>query len=113
MNAAALLFLLSYLLVITARQLAFKGASLAGERKPSIVLARSFFWAAIVSAPLEALLWLGFLSFVPLGQGVMAGSLGIVTVLIGGRIVFGEELTRARLIAGLVIVLGVALVAAS
>jgi drug/metabolite transporter (DMT)-like permease len=111
MNSGALVFLVAFLFVITARQLAFKASSLAGGRGHSTALARPLFWAAIGSAPVEALLWLGFLSLVPLGQGVMAGSLGIVTVLLGGQIFFGEKLTRARVIAALIIVAGVTLVA--
>jgi drug/metabolite transporter (DMT)-like permease len=55
------------------------------------------------------LLWIAFLSLVPLGQAILAGSITIVVVLIGGRLIFDERLTAIRLAAVLLITLGVAL----
>jgi drug/metabolite transporter (DMT)-like permease len=56
------------------------------------------------------LAWLAFLSRVPLGQGVMAGSLTIVGVMLGGWLVYGERLTLMRSVAVALISVGVALV---
>jgi len=47
---------------------------------------------------------------VPLGQGVMAGSITIVGVMVGGRTLFGERITSPRLSAVSLITVGVALV---
>jgi drug/metabolite transporter (DMT)-like permease len=107
LSASAAAFLLAFVAITTARQFAFKAAAILGKG-----LARSLlFGAAVLSAPLEMLVWIAFLAFVPLGQGVLAGCIAIVAVLAGGRIVFGERLTPPRLAAALLITLGVALAA--
>lgn len=68
------------------------------------------FWIALVSFAIGFFAWIGFLARVPLGQGVMAGSLTIVSVMIGGRVLYGEKLTRSRCIAIVLIAIGVTLV---
>lgn len=62
--------------------------------------------------PWNSVLWLAFLAVVPLAEGVLLGMMGIVTVMLGGRVLFGERFTRPRLIGVSLIVLGVALVGA-
>lgn len=104
-----LLFLLAFVAITTARQFAFKAAAILPKG-----LARSLLiGAAVLSAPVEMLVWIAFLSFVPLGQGVLAGCIAIVAVLVGGRIIFHERLTPPRVAAALLITLGVALAAAN
>ena len=56
------------------------------------------------------LAWLAFLARVPLGQAVMAGSITIVGVMLGGRLMYGERLTAPRAVAVSLIALGVLLV---
>lgn len=107
MSLRAVAFLVTFVAITSARQLAFKAA--ATHRKG---LVRSLlFGAAVMSAPIEMLVWIGFLAFVPLGQGVLAGCIAIVAVLVGGRIAFREALTPPRLTAAFLITLGVALAA--
>ena len=107
MSLHAVAFLVTFVAITSARQLAFKAA--ATHRKG---LVRSLlFGAAVMSAPIEMLVWIGFLAFVPLGQGVLAGCIAIVAVLVGGRIAFHEALTLPRLTAAFLITLGVALAA--
>jgi drug/metabolite transporter (DMT)-like permease len=99
----------------TLGQLAFKAASLhAGDEVGAVRWRRMFgswfLWIGIGAFVFEALLWLSFLSLVPLSQGVMVGSVNIVGVLIGGRLLFGERISPKRAIAVSFIAFGVALV---
>jgi drug/metabolite transporter (DMT)-like permease len=107
LSPTALLFLIAFVAVTTARQTAFKAAAILGKSPTRALL----FGAAVLSAPIEMLFWIAFLSFVPLGQGVLAGCIAIVAVLASGRIMFDERLTKTRLAAALLITLGVALTA--
>src|SRR5689334_23330294 len=50
-------------------------------------------WAGIGAFVAEFLLWLAFLSLVPLSLAVLVGSLDTLAVSIGGKMVFGEALT--------------------
>jgi multidrug transporter EmrE-like cation transporter len=58
----------------------------------------------------EFFMWLAFLSVVPLWQGVMVACIDILLVMLGGRIFFGEQITRARMLAISLIAVGVLLV---
>jgi drug/metabolite transporter (DMT)-like permease len=107
LSSSAVAFLFAFVAITTARQLAFKAASMLGKGLPRSLL----FGAAVLSAPVEMLIWIAFLAFVPLGQGVLAGCIAIVAVLAGGRIGFDERLTPPRVAAALLITLGVALAA--
>jgi drug/metabolite transporter (DMT)-like permease len=55
-------------------------------------------------------MWMAFLSMVPLAQGVLLSCFNIMTVMIGGRIFFGEKLTNKRILSALLIAIGVAFV---
>jgi drug/metabolite transporter (DMT)-like permease len=107
LSPSAVLFLLAFVAITTARQFAFKAAAILGKGLTRSLL----FGAAILSAPVEMLVWIAFLAYVPLGQGVLAGCIAIVAVLAGGRLVFHERLTPPRVAAALLITLGVALAA--
>lgn len=50
------------------------------------------------------------LSLVPLSEGVLLGSINIVAIMVAGRILFGEKLTRLRIAGILLVTLGVAIV---
>ena len=71
---------------------------------------RPWLWVGIVCFVAEFVVWLAFLSLVPLAQGVLLGMISIVVVMIGGRIVFHERFTRPRVIGAALIVIGVAIV---
>jgi len=99
----------------TAGQLSFKAGAIAlKENKGShywlrllrnhwIILGISCYFA-------EFLLWLAFLSLVPLAEGVLLGSINIVAIMIAGRILFKEQLSKLRLLGILFVALGVAII---
>ena len=111
--AAAILF--AVLILDTVSHLALKGASEAASQKTGFAywgrLLKSFgFWLGIVCFFALFVCWLAFLSLVPLAQGVMAGSITIVGVMLGGRLLYGERITAMRALAIGLIAVGVALV---
>jgi len=77
-------------------------------------------WRALASDPSmllglvcfcgEFFVWLAFLALVPLSVGVLLGMISVVTVMVCGRLFFGERLTRRRIIGVALILLGIALV---
>lgn len=74
------------------------------------LLGQPLLWLAVVAFVALFLAWIGFISLVPLSQGVMAGSITIAGVMIGGRICFGEQITAARALSITLIAAGVLLV---
>ncbi len=58
---------------------------------------RPALWLGIGCYVLEFPAWTAFLALVPLGRGVLLGSINIVAIMLGGRLLFGERLTRIRL----------------
>ena len=115
MSLFATLLLAAVLITNTAGQLLFKAASVradhAGVAAHWQALALDpLLWAGIVIYVLEFLLWLAFLSLVPLWQGVMVASIDILMVMLGGRIFFGEHITPPRVAAISLIAVGVLLV---
>ncbi len=112
---ATLVWILN-LVCVTAGHLALKGVAVDGEDEEQW-LAR---WVRMLKSPLvwfgvaafigEFVLWLAFLSLVPLSLAVLMGSIDTLAVLIGGRIFFGERLTPGRTLSTMVIATGVALV---
>ena len=71
---------------------------------------RPWIWIGIGSYVAEFLIWLAFLSLVPLSDGVLLGSINIVAILLLGRLLFCEKLTPLRIIGVTLISLGVAVV---
>jgi len=74
------------------------------------LLRRPFLWLGILSYIAEFLLWLAFLTMVPLTEGVLLGSVNIIIIMILGRFFFREILTPLRVAGILLIFLGVAAV---
>jgi len=115
MDAIAALLLLGVLVFDTVSHLCLKAASrrLAhhqGLEYWRLLLTDPVLWVGIGTFFVLFFTWLGFLSRVPLGEGVMTGCITIVGVMLGGRLFFGEQLTRERLIAISLIAMGVTLV---
>lgn len=115
MDQIASALLLAVLLLETASHLALKAASMRTVHQAGLAYLAAFlrqpaFWLAIAAFVALFLAWLAFLSRVPLGQGVMAGSITIVGVMLGGRLFFREHITLPRGLAIGLIALGVALV---
>lgn len=103
------------ILVDSTGQLAFKAASIEpgqaqGMTRWRHMLRRPWIWVGISCFAIEFVLWLAFLSLVPLAQGVLLGMFSIVAVMVGGRIWFREHFTRLRVAGISLIVLGVAIV---
>jgi drug/metabolite transporter (DMT)-like permease len=99
----------------TAGQLLFKAAArnathLKGAAHWKQLLSSYLLWLGIASFIGEFFLWIAFLSLVPLAQGVLLACVNIVAVMAGGRILFGETITRRRAGAILAIMLGVIIV---
>ncbi|MGJ7541291.1 EamA family transporter [Variovorax sp. LT1R16] len=102
-------------LVDSGGQLAFKAA--AGDPRAGDGLARWAFmarrpwlWVGVGCYVAEFVLWLAFLSLVPLSEGVLLGSINIVAIMIAGRYLFAEKLSRMRVAGILLISIGVTIV---
>lgn len=99
----------------TGGQLAFKAAAAdqrAGEglARWKYMAARAWLWIGVSSYVFEFLVWIAFLSLIPLSEGVLLGSINIVAIMLAGRLLFGEKLTRPRVVGILLVTLGVAVV---
>lgn len=115
MSLFATLLLAAALITNTAGQLLFKAAAVrAGQASIAahwLALALNpLLWAGIAVYVLEFLGWLAFISLVPLWQGVMVACIDILLVMLGGRLFFGERITRSRVAAISLIAFGVLLV---
>jgi len=115
MPVIAIVLWMANVVVDSGGQLAFKAAAGdpdAGEgvARWKWMLARRWIWVGIACYVAEFVLWLSFLSLVPLSEGVLLGSINIVAIMIAGRYWFAEKLTRLR-VAGMVLIsIGVAVV---
>ena len=115
MSATAVMLLVCNLVWDTAGHLAFKAAAeherhLTGWEHWKAMLRDKWIWLGALAFVCELLCWLAFLSMVPLSTGVLVGCISIVTIMLGGRICFGEALTKNRLLAASLIGCGVLLV---
>lgn len=71
---------------------------------------RPWLWAGMTCFAIQFFCWLAFLSLVPLSRGVLLGSINIVVLMLAGRILFAERLSRWRVVGIALIGLGVAVV---
>ncbi|MDE1893184.1 MAG: EamA family transporter [Pseudomonadota bacterium] len=102
-------------LLDTGGQLAFKAAAGHPEAGDGLarwkhMAARPWLWLGIGCYLFEFLVWIAFLSLLPLSEGVLLGSINIVAIMVAGRFLFGEKLTRMRVAGILLVTLGVAIV---
>ena len=102
----------------TVGQLAFKAVAAdprAGEgiARWRYMAHRPQLWLGIACYVLEFLAWTAFLSLVPLGRGVLLGSINIVAIMLAGRMLFRERLTSMRLVGIGLVSVGVAVVGLS
>lgn len=104
------------MVVDTGGQLAFKAAAAADARSGTglarwlWMARRPWLWIGIACYVAEFLVWLAFLSLVPLSDGVLLGSINIVVVMLAGRLLFSERLSRLRVLGILLVSAGVAIV---
>jgi drug/metabolite transporter (DMT)-like permease len=114
MSMAATALWLFNILFNTTGHLLLKAASLrAGMdgRRHWLRLARQvLLWIALISFAGEFLVWIAFLSQMPLSVAVMLNCFSIIGVMLGGHWLFAEEITKPRAVAVILIVLGVGLV---
>jgi drug/metabolite transporter (DMT)-like permease len=99
----------------TGGQLAFKAAAgdpAAGDgfARWLYMARRPWIWLGIASYVIEFLVWIAFLSLLPLSEAILLGSINIVAIMVAGRFLFGEKLTRLRVAGILLVTLGVAIV---
>ncbi len=99
----------------TAGQLAFKAAAVQpalgdGVARWKAMARQPWIWVGIACYIGEFLVWLAFLSLLPLSQGVLLGSINIVAVMLAGRLLFGERLSPLRTAGILLVAAGVAVV---
>ena len=99
----------------TGGHLAFKAAATQPDAESELarwkaMASRPWIWIGVVCFVAEFVVWQGFLSLVPLSQGVLLGSINIVAMLIAGRVLFAEKFTPPRVIGCALIAVGVAIV---
>lgn len=96
-------------------QLSFKAASRTdaegvGRAYWLALMRRPWLWVGIICFGAEFLVWLAFLALVPLSEGVLLGTVDVVILMLAGRLLFAERLTRWRLAGMALVAVGVALV---
>jgi len=101
----------------TGGQLAFKAAATQPDTDGELgrwkaMAGRPWIWVGVVCFVAEFVVWQGFLSLIPLSQGVLLGSINIVAMLIAGRVLFAEKFTAPRVVGCALIAIGVAVVGA-
>ena len=99
----------------TVGQLSFKAAAGDPDAGDGIarwrhMAARPWIWLGVAAYVVEFLVWIAFLSLVPLSEGVLLGSINIVVIMLAGRWLFREKLTPLRVTGISLITLGVAVV---
>lgn len=121
MNSLIILLWLGNIFFDTIGQLAFKGAAVepAQQRTQNSI---AHYWLALLKNPLlwlgvfsyvaEFLLWLAFLTLVPLSEGILLGSINIIVIMVFGRVFFHEKLSGLRVLGISFVAIGVAIVGA-
>lgn len=99
----------------TLGQLAFKSVAAAPDSRQGLARWRRLarrppLWLGLACYVGEFLAWTAFLSLVPLGRGVLLGSINIVAIMLAGRLFFHEKLTPSRLVGIGLVSVGVAVV---
>lgn len=113
MSKLAAFFWLINILLDTSGHLAFKWTARVehdGElQRWKSMLRAPAFWLGILCFILQFLVWFALLSLVPLSFAVLIGSINIVTVMLAGRLLFDESLSRRRVVGMCLIAVGVAI----
>lgn len=117
MSPLTLALWIANVLLDSTGQLAFKAAAgdpHAGEgfARWRHMAARPWLWVGLGCYVVEFVVWIAFLSLLPLSKGVLLGSINIVAIMLAGRWLFGEKLTRLRVLGIGLVGLGVAIVGA-
>ncbi len=115
MDILTLSLLALVLIFETASHLSLKAAAVRAKTMKNVshsiaMLYQPFLWLGVGLFVLLFLSWLAFIARVPLAKGIMLGAITIVGVMVGGRIIFQEQITRPRAWAVGLIAIGVAIV---
>ncbi len=115
MSSLALLCWMLNVIADTGGHLSFKAAANVADEIHGLERWRTMFrdkWIGIglILFGCEFVIWIGFLSRVPLSVAVLLASLNTIAIMLGGRLFFQEKLTPKRISAALLITIGVALV---
>jgi drug/metabolite transporter (DMT)-like permease len=115
LSPAAIGLWMGNMILDSSGQLAFKAAANAhgdqvGLARWRHMAARPWLWVGIACYASCFLVWMAFVSMVPLSVGVLLSSINIVALMLAGRWVFAERLTRLRVTGILLISIGVAAV---
>jgi drug/metabolite transporter (DMT)-like permease len=116
MSALATLLWILNLICVTAGHLSLKAGATAvppdvqGLERWKTMIRGFWVWFGVTAFAAEFLLWLAFLSLVPLSLAVLVGSIDSLAVSVGGRIAFRESLSLRRTGSISLIALGVVLV---
>lgn len=115
MTLLVVLFWLLNVTFDTGGHLAFKAAAMQPDSEGEFarwkaMAARPWIWIGVACFVIEFVVWQGFLSLVPLSQGVLLGSINIVAMLIAGRFLYAEKFTPLRIAGSALIAVGVAVV---
>ena len=115
MSATVVTLWLLNVLLDTFGQLSFKAAAAApglgeGMARWRAMARRPWIWIGVGCYVAEFLVWLAFLSLVPLSEGVLLGSINIVAVMVAGRFLFNEKFSPMRTVGILLVAAGVAVV---
>jgi drug/metabolite transporter (DMT)-like permease len=118
MTSLVIALWIANVVVDSAGQLAFKAAAMDSHAGDGLarwrwMARRPWLWIGVACYAVEFIVWLAFLSLVPLSEGVLLGSINIVAIMIAGRLLFAEGLTPLRLAGMLLISAGVAVVGLS
>ncbi len=102
-------------LVDSGGQLAFKAAAAGpgtrdGLARWRFMAGQPWIWVGVACYVAEFVLWLAFLSLVPLSEGVLLGSINIVAIMVAGRFLFAEKLSPLRVTGIVLVSIGVAVV---
>ena len=115
MSPLAIICWLLNLVFDTAGHLSFKAAATVADEVHGVqrwlTMAKDkWIWIGAAAFAIEFVIWIAFLSLVPLSVGVLMGSVDIIAIMIGGRIFFAEKLTPKRIASAILVTIGVALV---
>jgi drug/metabolite transporter (DMT)-like permease len=113
-STAAALWLIN-LALDTAGQMVFKAAAVdsaaaTGWSRWRAVARDRRIWLGVACYCVEFVTWLAFLTLVPLSVAVLLASVNVVTVMIGGRLIFHETGGSLRTAGVLMAAAGVAIV---
>lgn len=115
MSPLVILLWVLNLLFDSVGQLVFKAAAVdphlgEGMARWRKMACRPWLWIGVACYVCEFILWLAFISLVPLSDGVLLGSISIVVVMLLGRIIFHERITPLRGLGIMLVSLGVGIV---